>query len=234
VVRRVLATIALILFALAIPVALITTNVNALVFDASFYERGQVRHAVGQTTEFPIETLRPINRGIVRFFSVREISLPEALAAEGADAQVFGAREVHHMDDVRGLIQLSSSLQMASLAVIGLYFIAGIAISGRSHLASVASGTLWGSGLTLGLLVLFGVLAATDFSTLFTRFHLISFSNDLWILDPRTDNLIRIFPFYFWYDATVSVIIRTVVAALLLAVAGGLAILGPGRRLVTA
>ena len=33
-----------------------------------------------------------------------------------------------------------------------------------------------------------------DFDSLFTAFHRLLFSNDLWLLDPKTDLLIRICP----------------------------------------
>ena len=33
-----------------------------------------------------------------------------------------------------------------------------------------------------------------DFGTLFTRFHLLAFTNDLWLLNPETDLMIRMLP----------------------------------------
>lgn len=40
----------------------------------------------------------------------------------------------------------------------------------------------------------FALWAAIDFSGAFTFFHHLLFANDLWLLDPRTDLLIRICP----------------------------------------
>ncbi len=77
-----------------------------------------------------------------------------------------------------------------------------------------------GGVLTLGIIGVLGALAATDFSDLFLEFHLLSFSNDLWLLDPRTDNLIRLFPQEFFLDAAMRVVVFTVVEALALAVVG--------------
>ena len=36
---------------------------------------------------------------------------------------------------------------------------------------------------------------------LFIIFHQISFSNDKWIFDPLTSNLIRLFPTQFWIES---------------------------------
>ena len=62
------------------------------------------------------------------------------------------------------------------------------------------------AALTLGVIGVLGALAATDFSDLFIQFHLLSFSNDLWLLDPRTDNLIRLFPQEFFLDAAMRIV----------------------------
>jgi integral membrane protein (TIGR01906 family) len=40
----------------------------------------------------------------------------------------------------------------------------------------------------------FAIWAAVDFDGAFTFFHRLLFTNDLWLLDPRTDLLIRICP----------------------------------------
>ena len=70
------------------------------------------------------------------------------------------------------------------------------------------------------LLVVFGIAASVGFDSLFLKFHQLSFANDFWRLDPRTDYLVHIFPQGFWFDATVWVMIRVIVTALILTVAG--------------
>ena len=40
----------------------------------------------------------------------------------------------------------------------------------------------------------FALWAATDFDSAFTFFHHLLFTNDLWLLNPETDLLIRICP----------------------------------------
>ena len=48
-------------------------------------------------------------------------------------------------------------------------------------------------------------MAIADFEAFFTRFHLLSFANDFWLLDPATDYLIMLFPGGFWQDAMIFV-----------------------------
>ena len=76
--------------------------------------------------------------------------------------------------------------------------------------------------LTLGLLAVFGLFAIVGFDSLFLKFHQLSFSNDFWQLDPRTDYLIIMFPLGFWFDATMRVAATTVISAITLSgVSGG-------------
>jgi integral membrane protein (TIGR01906 family) len=63
----------------------------------------------------------------------------------------------------------------------------------------------WGGILSLGILVVVGVSALADFGGFWTQFHLLSFSNDLWLLDPSKDYLIMMFPEGFWADSMMVV-----------------------------
>ncbi|GIW07497.1 MAG: hypothetical protein KatS3mg060_2302 [Dehalococcoidia bacterium] len=84
------------------------------------------------------------------------------------------------------------------------------------------AGSRPGAGLTLALFTVLGLLALGDFDAFWTQFHVLSFSNDLWVLDPRTDYMSRLYPVPFWFDAVLDAVGRSVGAALvLLAVAAG-------------
>ena len=73
----------------------------------------------------------------------------------------------------------------------------------------------------MALLALFGIVAAVGFDALFLLFHRVSFANDFWQLDPRTDYLVLLFPQGFWFDATVWVALRAIAGGLILAASGG-------------
>jgi len=99
----------------------------------------------------------------------------------------FNARERAHMADVRALVLLAKTLLLcAAAAAVPL----GV-ITIRSGLRRVARRALLASVSAVVLLTAYG---AFDFGGLFTLFHQAAFSNDLWMLDPRTDMLIRLMP----------------------------------------
>jgi len=78
-----------------------------------------------------------------------------------------------------------------------------------------------GSGITLALmLVLWLSSALLSFQQLFTQFHFIAFTNELWRLDPTRDYLIMLFPPGFWYD---TALFCTLVVSLGAVVLGGVA-----------
>ena len=63
----------------------------------------------------------------------------------------------------------------------------------------------WGGALTLAIVIAMAAMATVDFNAFFTQFHVISFANDFWLLDPATDYLIMLFPGEFWRDAVVII-----------------------------
>ena len=71
-------------------------------------------------------------------------------------------------------------------------------------------------GLTLVLMAVLGIVIMADFDSFFYRFHLISFANDLWMLNPATDYLIMLFPQGFWFDAGLFCALTTALGALIL------------------
>lgn len=62
--------------------------------------------------------------------------------------------------------------------------------------------------VTLFVLAALGILYFVDFDWAFRRFHEIFFTNDLWLLDPRTDRLIQLMPFEFFTGFTADWLFR--------------------------
>src|SRR5262245_62192646 len=126
--------------------ALVAAQVNALMFDPGYYLDGQARHAVGRTTEYTLDRLRAVDRGIVAFFKQPSVALPVALADEGADRDVFNAREVGHMNDVRDIVRLLGRLEGLALTLIVAVATARFASRGRAAVDWMARGALAGAG----------------------------------------------------------------------------------------
>ena len=110
--------------------------------------------------------------------------------ASALDGSPFNERELTHMKDCFDLfVLLRRVLVAAGIAAAAL--LAGSALLGYK-LGSRAA--LTGALALLGLIAILGIWGIVDFDSLFTAFHHLLFTNDLWLLDPRTDLLIRICP----------------------------------------
>ena len=135
---------------------------------------------------------------------------------DGDPFQVFNEREVGHLKDVKGLFRLVYFILLGT----GLYAVVYTGINlfwWRDR--RLYRGLFGGGVLTLGLMAVIGLMAAIDFDWLFLNFHLVSFANDLWMLNPATDYLIMLFPRGFWFDAAIICAAGTAFLAIVL---GGL------------
>ena len=80
----------------------------------------------------------------------------------------------------------------------------------RKRIARGVINGLWSAGIVGTGLLAWGLI---DFDGLFTTFHRIAFTNDGWLLDPKTDLLIRLMPTGFFTTLAVRVLLWAVGAA---------------------
>ena len=217
------------LFVLAIPLFLITNSVTWAVNDLRLYRHGFDKYDVSVVTGIEKDGLEAAAREIRGYFnSTRE---PLDLRAEvfGEGRELFSQREVLHMRDVKRLIWGVYGVDIASAMYILGFAAVGLFLYRRLFVPTLTRYLLWGSGVTLAVVVLVGLVSLVGFDSLFLFFHRVSFSNDFWMLDPNRDFLVMMFPQGFWFDATIFVALVTVAqAGVLGGIAGGVMVL---RRL---
>lgn len=102
----------------------------------------------------------------------------------------FGDTEQAHMADCRALFMLDRTVLIVAGALSLVLLIAAILRQNRR----VWKGAAIGFGAIMALVAVIAAAAMIDFDALFILFHKLSFSNDLWLLNPQTDLLIRLMP----------------------------------------
>jgi integral membrane protein (TIGR01906 family) len=213
--RTLLSGIGAVLFVVAFLLALVLTNVRMLVFDADYYMRGYQVHGGASTTRMTEAELAEATAQIQSYFQGGPpISI--VVDKEWGREVLFNDREQQHLADVRDLLNLTLRVQEASLAYLALAATLLVLVRRGAGARSLARWVTAGSVFTLALFALIGILAIGDFSAFWTQFHLLSFSNDLWLLDPRTDYMIRLYPITFWFQAVFDIIIRSALVAIAL------------------
>lgn len=209
------------LFAASVPLVLVLTNLRLMVLDPGVYERGFAQYAVAETTGMTPNELRQAAAQLIRYFREGE---PISLRVRKGDAlaSLFNERELIHLADVRSLFELAFGVQRAASLYALVFLAVTLAWRRPRPWGALAKPLLAGSLITLGLFAVAYLVIAANFEEMFLRFHLLSFRNEYWRLDPRTDYLIRMFPQGFWYDAAGQLAGRSALAAALLgALSGG-------------
>ncbi len=213
--------VAIALFIVLVPVFLITANVRLVINLPALYSYGYDRYEDEITRYMNIERDDYIDGGrqIRDYFNNDAEELDVRVVVGGILRSIYSEREVLHMSDVkdlvRGVYRLGelSALYLFAFAVAGMFF-----EPWRRSLRRTAWHMAMGGAVTLGLVVLVGLGVLAGFERLFLAFHEVSFSNDLWQLNPRTDYLIAMFPEGFFFDATILIAMLIIVQSTVLVV----------------
>jgi integral membrane protein (TIGR01906 family) len=209
------------LFMLCLPVLLITASLGWVANSLWLYKYGFEKYNISQATGLDTSELEKAARGLIDYFNSDEEYISLSVIKDGEPFELFNQREIIHLKDVKGLIQLD-------YGVLGGTFVYALAYAGvclfwrkRKYWRHLGWGLVGGSGITLGLMLALGLGILFGFQELFWQFHVISFSNEFWLLDPTRDYLKMLFPDGFFYDATVLCAVITAALAIILGGVGG-------------
>jgi len=225
---KILAIVAKWLFILCLPVLLLTASIGWAANSLWPYKSGFERYHVSQTTGLAESELEKAASGLISYFNSDEEYISLAVMKDGEPFELFSQQEVIHLKDVKGLIRLDYRVLLGTL----IYVLAYGAVSlFRRDWRRLAWGVAGGSGLTLILVLALGLGTLLNFDQLFLQFHLISFTNELWMLDPTKDYLIMLFPQGFWYDtALICAGITAGLAVILGGVSGGYLLMTENKK----
>lgn len=208
-------------FVVMLPLLIIGTNLRWLVTDRDLMLQGFRDNGVAATTRLDDRQLGQVADAFVRYFQAPPGLMEVQVQVDGQQRPLFNEREVRHMQDVQALVQLFLRLQVIAAVVVAARLAWALGVE-RSA-AALGRDMLLSALFVVGLVVLIGALALVDFTALWTRFHQVAFRNNLWLLDPRTDYLIMLFPEPAWYAYTIRMVLGVAGMTGILGVVGGLA-----------
>lgn len=208
------------LMALALSVAALAAVLDALGTSAPLMQAQMERFAPPSYTGLPADEYPGMARMITGYLAgdVQEFQYT-LLNERGLETQLFQAHERQHMADCRMLFKLDRTVLLACTAALAVLTAAAFLLHDRRR---TAAGFLVGTLAVLSLVIVAAVLAMTDFDSLFILFHQLSFSNELWLLNPATDLLIRLMPTAFFMDYAAKLAISWGLALLAMAVVSAL------------
>ena len=215
---RQLRSLAAILFVVAVPFFLIATNVRWVIDTPLLYGYGFDRYDIPARAGIERSELMKAAGQIRDYFSNDAEDLAIRVVVRGIRVRnLYNDREVAHMRDVKGLVRGVYLVHLLAGAYLASFAVVGLAIGRRRFLPLLGRSAGLGGALTVALVLLVGLASLAGFDRLFLAFHLVSFSNDLWQLDPSRDYLIAMFPQGFFSDATMWIALSTIGEALVLA-----------------
>ena len=196
---------------LCLPILLLTASLGGAVNSHWLYKYGFQKYDVSQTTGLAQSELDKVARGLISYFNSDDEDITLTVVKDGEPFELFTPEEVIHFKDVKGLIWLDYWLLLGTLVYILAY--AGVSLFWRKDRRQLAWGLVGGSGITLALMLAFGLGIRFGFGELFYQFHLVFFSNEFWSAEGY---MLLLFPQGFWSDAALFCALATALGAVVL------------------
>lgn len=182
---------------------------------------------------YKIQMAHEVDAGISgeEMFSL-DMMLADYLAGDetALEKSVFNEKEKAHMVDVFDIFECVRLVRNICFLA-GCAFLAWAVFLPARGKKRRALAVFMGGFLFFAPIIAIVIWAAVDFSTAFTAMHHLLFTNDLWLLDPRTDLMIRMLPQRFFESMAAYLAIGTGISALCAPVLCGIVLTGAGKFL---
>lgn len=172
--------------------------------DFGWYEKEYEKYDVLTDLEMEMSDAMEVTKEMMAYLRGNRQDLVVDTIVDGEEREFFNDREKAHMVDVMNLFIGGLWLRRGAFIVllISIIVLVGTKADWKRLLPK---SILIGMGSFIGVTAGAGLLFMSDFNKYFTIFHEIFFTNDLWLLDPDTDLLIRMLPEGFFMDMVIRI-----------------------------
>ena len=204
---------AFIMLVLAMPMLIVSVAVNIYAGSVDLYTGGFSKYHISEATGISNTQLQGVAHGMVDYFNGKVRSPQVEVDIRGIERPVYNQKELIHLEDVRKIIDIFKMLEILSLIV---FLATGLTMFFKFGVSRLLKGLQAGAVVTVVFLGSVMLWALIDFNSIFYFFHILSFSNDLWLLDPATDYLIMMFPEGFFFDSAILIAATIIAVAILI------------------
>jgi len=199
-----------ILFNTTLFLAILLSNALLVINTDSFYEFEFNKNNTALKTGINESDLSLIVDNIQDFFNEKSNEkIHMTTYINGIEKKLFNSKEIRHMIDVKNLILNIKFFNYLLWTTVLIILLIKISLSKDKILNTFRVIAKSYFIYSVSILISTLILLALSFRWIFYFFHIISFNNNLWILDPRTDYLIKIFEEIFFMDAAILIGILT-------------------------
>ena len=218
---RAVRQIAALLFIIALPVALVTTNIRIVLNEPRVYTYATDHYHTTETTRISRHELLRASGELRDYFNSDQKNVSIRAIRGNESVVLFNERETSHLRDVKSVFQASFRVQEGAIIFIMAYIVMVFLWAREGSLRRLAREVFISGVASLAALAAVGLVALFGFDAFWNRFHVILFPSGNWEFDPRTDRLIQMFPDDFWRDVTLWIALGTLVELLLLSIGAG-------------
>ena len=186
-------------------IGIVVLWVDVHCFCRACYKREYQKLNTAQSIGMTEQGLEQTTEALLAYLRGERDDLSLQVSVDGRMREVFNAREKAHMADVKTLYVRARWVGYGSLLLGAAGIIFLLVTSRGAARREVLRGYLWGNVCFFAALAAICLFAAIDFDAFWTGFHKLVFTNDLWLLDPRTDILIEIVPEQFFFDLVIRI-----------------------------
>ncbi len=213
--------IAAVLFIIALPIALVTTNIRIVLNEPRVYSYATDHFDTPATTGIARSELLRASAELRAYFNNGDDKIFIRVHQGGQPVSLFNDRETTHLHDVKTLFRAMSRVQEAAVIFVLAYVVTVFIWAREGNLRSLAKQTAISGAVGIAFIAAVGIAALVGFNATFDRFHRLLFTNDFWQLDPARDHLIQMFPDGFWQDVSIWIGVGSIVEFVVLATAAG-------------
>ena len=188
----------------AILVLLISAIEIGAYSDYRWYAKEYAKYNVLEDLEMELKDAMHVTEEMMAYLRGNRADLVVDTMVAGEEREFFNEREKAHMVDVQNLF--IGGLWIRRIAILlCVVAVAALLKTKADCKRLLPKSFLIGLGAFIGVTASAGLLFLSDFNKYFLMFHEVFFDNDLWLLDPRTDLLIRMLPEGFFLDMVVRI-----------------------------
>lgn len=202
--NRIVTKLLAIFAGISLIVGLLAGVICLLSCDVDFYTKEYDKLGVAEDIGISPEDLRSATEVLLDYTSGGREDMVTEADFDGVKKEVFNDREKAHMVDVRALFLGARNVSIVLLAL-GAAILAALMLWSRDK-AEIFRGYRMGNYIFLIVFAVIALYAAADFTSFWTSFHHVFFTNDLWLLNPATDNMILMVPEQFFFDLVFRIV----------------------------
>ncbi|USF29520.1 TIGR01906 family membrane protein [Clostridium sp. MD294] len=185
-------------------VILISSVDIAVYGDMGYFQKEYRKYDVIKNVNMEEKELLFVTEEMMSYLKGKRDNLNVKAVIDGKEKEFFNEKEIAHMEDVRTLFSAGQWLRRIGI-IVCVITAAFLLFQNKLEflLKYLRNGLISFMVFTTAL----AIIIATNFTKYFVIFHKIFFSNNLWILNPKTDRLINIVPEPFFVDTSVRIVV---------------------------